>query len=137
MTEQRVLLGAEHPEAGMLYLEVIPDSEVGFADIYQITDSLYGNFLVNMAPDWRLREPTFDGRPWDEWVIRQHLSRIYWYSNDEIQEICQKHGLSCFDLERWGEDAGRWKDVPVMVGREEDSIPFTLLSGHISGEEKI
>lgn len=137
MTEQRVLLGAEHPVAGMLYLKVIPDSEVGYADIYQITGSLYGNFLVSMAPDWRRHEPTFDGRPWDEWVICQHLSRIDWYSNDEIREICHKHSLSCSDLERWGEDAGRWKDVPVMVGREEDSIPFALLSGHISGEEKI
>ena len=130
MAEKRVLLGAEHPEAGMLYLKIIPDSEVGYTDIYQITDSLFGNFLVNHAPDWRLREPTFDGRLWDEWVISEHLLRIEWFSNDEIQQICRKHGLSCADLERWGKDTERWKDVPVMVGREDDSIPFTLLSGH-------
>lgn len=130
MAEKRVLLGAEHPEAGMLYLKIIPDSEVGYTDIYQITDSLFGNFLVNHAPDWRLREPTFDGRLWDEWVISEHLLRIEWFSNDEIQQICRKHGLSCADLERWGKDTERWKDVPVMVGSEDDSIPFTLLSGH-------
>lgn len=130
MAEKRVLLGAEHPEAGMLYLKIIPDSEVGYTDIYQITDSLYGNFLVNHAPGWRLREPTFDGRAWDEWVISEYLLRIHWYSNDEILRICRKYDLSCSDLERWGEDTGRWKDVPVMVGGEDDSISFTLISGH-------
>lgn len=41
MAQPMVLLGAAHPVAGYLFLEVIPDSEVGYVDIYQLTDSLY------------------------------------------------------------------------------------------------
>ena len=37
VTQPMVLLGAVHPVAGYLFLEVIPDSEVGFVDIYQLT----------------------------------------------------------------------------------------------------
>ena len=47
VTQPMVLLGAVHPVAGYLFLEVIPDSEVGFVDIYQLTDRLYvGDYLV-------------------------------------------------------------------------------------------
>lgn len=130
MAQPMVLLGAAHPVAGYLFLEVIPDSEVGYVDIYQLTDSLYvGDYLVINHRDWRRREPAFDGRPWDEWVIRRHLSRIDWYSNNAIQRLCQRHNLSCADLHKWGENVARWKDVPVMVAREEDDVSITLLSG--------
>lgn len=109
---------------------MIPDSEVGYVDIYQLTDRLYvGDYLVINNPEWRRREPAFDGRPWDEWVIREHLSRIDWYSNDTILRLCQRHNLSCADLQKWGENVARWEDVPVMVAREEDDMSITLLSG--------
>lgn len=129
MIQQMVLLGAVHPVAGYLFLEVIPDSEVGYVDIYQLTDRLYaGDYLVINNPEWRRREPAFDGRPWDEWVIREHLSRIDWYSNDTIQRLCQRHNLSCADLHKWGEDVARWEDVPVMVVRDSHNISVTLRS---------
>lgn len=129
MAEQCVLLGAVHPEVGMLYLEVIPDSEVGYADIYQITDTIgTGDYLVIMKPAWREHEPTFDGKQWDEWVIHTHLIRTHWYTNDEIQRICQKHSLSCAELQRWGENVSIWKDIPVMIGREEGYVSITHLS---------
>lgn len=61
VTQPMVLLGAVHPVAGYLFLEVIPDSEVGYVDIYQLTDCLYvGNYLVIKNPEWRRRDPAFD-----------------------------------------------------------------------------
>lgn len=129
MTQHMVLLGAVHPVAGYFFLEVIPDSEVGYVDIYQLTDRLYfSNYLVINNPEWRRREAVFDGRPWDEWVIREHLSRIDWYSNDSIQRLCQRHNLSCADLHKWVENVARWKDVPVMVVRDGRNISVTLRS---------
>ncbi|MFZ6826212.1 hypothetical protein [Klebsiella pneumoniae] len=51
MSSKHVVISAKHPVAGYLYLEMIPDSEVGFSDIYQITDSL---FRADVLPsDWR------------------------------------------------------------------------------------
>lgn len=41
MSSKHVVISTKHPVAGYLYLEMIPDSEVGFSDIYQITDSLF------------------------------------------------------------------------------------------------
>jgi hypothetical protein len=51
MSSKHVVISTKHPVAGYLYLEMIPDSEVGFSDIYQITDSL---FRADVLPcDWR------------------------------------------------------------------------------------
>ncbi|EGG9958590.1 hypothetical protein ID046_002246 [Salmonella enterica] len=123
-----VVLGAVHPVVGLLFMEVIPDSEVGYVDIYQLTDSLLvGDYLVINNPAWRQREPTFDGKAWDEWVISEHLSRIDWYSNEAIQRICREHNLSCSDLHRWAEDVTRWVNVPVMVDRDSNDVTVTLL----------
>lgn len=128
MAQPMVLLGAVHPVAGYLFLELIPDSEVGFADIYQLTDSLYcGDYLVINKPEWRRREPAYDGQPWGEWVIREHLSRIDWYSNESLQRLCHKHNLSCSDLRKWGANLTRWVDIPVMVELDGRHIFITLL----------
>lgn len=122
MTHHQVIHGALHPVVGLLFLEVIPDSEVGFADIYQLTDSECRDFLVKQRAGWRRHAPASDGRAWDEWVINEHLSRINWYTNSEIQRICREHGLVCTELRRWAEDVSRWNDilVPVEGGGDND-----------------
>lgn len=125
MSEQRVVIGAEHPVAGALYFQVIPDSEVGLVDLYRVTDSLLGGFLELYRSSWRLHEPDFyrDRRqPWHETVIKNHLSMIKWHEDDGISRLCKKYHISCSDLQQWATDVQQWADVPVMVDVDESGF---------------
>ncbi|MCL6336368.1 hypothetical protein EXT65_21480 [Pectobacterium carotovorum subsp. carotovorum] len=107
-----VVIGAEHPTIGYLYLDCIPDSEVGNADIYEVTDILR-TCEVQVA-GWREHAPTFDGRMWDEWCISHHLSRIDW-SENTIPKLCREHGLQISELREWCLKVAIWKDIPVIA----------------------
>lgn len=127
MKEHRVLVGAKHPIAGMLYLEVIPDSEVGLVDIYRINGSRLGMHLNTYSSNWRQCEPDFyhnRNQPWHEWVIQNHLSMVNWCEDREILSICHTHNILCSDLHAWANDVRRWMDVHVMV--ETDSFGIIL-----------
>ena len=116
MKEKQVVIGAEHPVVGMLYLQVIPDSEVGLVDIYRVTDSIFGGFLEVYSHNWRLYKPEFyrdKNRPWHETVIEQHISMIRWYEDKEVSRICAKHDVPCEDLHQWATDVHIWRDVPL------------------------
>ncbi|WP_226020574.1 hypothetical protein [Serratia symbiotica] len=118
--EKKIVIGAKHPQAGFLYLSCIPDSEVGLYDIYELTDSCHGLFLEIKNTDWRQHPPTFDGQPWDRWVISDFLSRIRWDESKEIERICRKSGLSSVALWLWAKDVSRWKDIPVTIEIDDD-----------------
>ncbi|MEQ9883258.1 hypothetical protein ABRP83_13890 [Pectobacterium brasiliense] len=107
-----VVIGAEHPTIGYLYLDCIPDSEVGNADIYEVTDILR-TCEVQVA-GWREHAPTFDGRMWDEWCISHHLSRIDWGENI-TSKLCQEYGLKISELRDWSKKMANWIDIPVVA----------------------
>ncbi|MFJ5375182.1 hypothetical protein ACIPTP_21905 [Pectobacterium versatile] len=107
-----VIIGAKHPTIGYLYLDCIPDSEAGYADIYEVTDRLR-TCEVRVA-GWREHAPTFDGRMWDEWCISNHLSRIDW-SETTIPELCREHGLQTSELREWCMKKANWIDIPVVA----------------------
>lgn len=122
-----VVLGSVHPAAGLLLFEVIPDSQVGYADIYQLTDRFNcADFIEVKSPDWRQHEQTFDGKAWDKWVIDNHLSRINWLSNDAIRRICMKHGLSCSNLMEWANNTMIWEDIPVIFENVDGNCLISL-----------
>lgn len=116
LKETQVAIGAKHPVIGMLYLQVIPDGEVGLVDIYRVTDSISGGFLEVYSHNWRLYKPEFyrdKNRPWHETVIEQHISMIRWYEDKEVSRICAKHDVSCEALQQWAADVHIWRDVPL------------------------
>ncbi|UVW55761.1 hypothetical protein NYO12_29620 (plasmid) [Klebsiella variicola] len=96
MSSKYVVISAKHPVVGYLYLEMIPDSEVGFSDIYQITDSL---FRADVLPcNWREHKrqwgKDFLGHgSWDVYYIKQHVNRINWFGNDSIKKL--RSGTAC------------------------------------------
>jgi hypothetical protein len=113
--KHHVVIGAEHPVAGWLYHEVVPDSTVGLVDIYQITDTLCGAKVFGAG--WR--EPRFQvplsHGHYAETSIAMHLSRIRWYDNEEIRRVCRVHGVPIRELMQWSQDISRWKDIPVVA----------------------
>ncbi|EIV6184143.1 hypothetical protein L9H89_003888 [Klebsiella aerogenes] len=129
MSSKNVVISAKHPVAGNLYLEMIPDSEVGFSDIYQITDSL---FRADVLPsDWREQKrqwvKEFLGHgSWDVYYIKQHVNRINWFDNGDIKRIVVKHRLSIKELIDWVADPGRWKDITVDVDETSGSRPMAV-----------
>ncbi|MEQ9971369.1 hypothetical protein ABRP72_19585 [Pectobacterium carotovorum] len=115
MTQNRayVVIGAEHPTIGYLYFNCIRDSEVGYEDIYEVTDKLL--FCEVRQADWREQDyPTHDGSKWDKWCISHHLSRIYW-SESNIYKLCRKHGLETSELQDWCKKMANWIDIPVVA----------------------
>ncbi|SMG60317.1 hypothetical protein [Cedecea sp. NFIX57] len=116
-TKHHVVIGAEHPVVGPLYFELIPDSEAGPSDIYQLTDTL-GRADVFDA-DWRAWSLPYtheSKRPsYEDLVLAMHIEHIDWHDNTEIQRICQVHGLPVQDLRQWSQDLRRWKDIPVVA----------------------
>ena len=129
MSSKNVVISAKHPVAGNLYLEMIPDSEVGFSDIYQITDSL---FRADVLPsDWREQKrqwvKEFLGHgSWDVYYIKQHVNRINWFGNDSIKKIEVRHSLSIMELIEWVSDPGRWMDIAVEVDDTFGSRPMAV-----------
>ncbi|MBN3262987.1 hypothetical protein [Pectobacterium brasiliense] len=106
-----VVIGAEHPTIGYLYLNCIRDSEVGYEDIYEVTDKLL--FCEVRLAGWREQDhPTHDGSMWDEWCISHHLSRIY---GSNIYKLCRQHGLETSKLLDWCKKMGDWIDIPVVA----------------------
>ncbi|MEB5771418.1 hypothetical protein [Klebsiella pneumoniae] len=116
MSSKHVVISTKHPVAGYLYLEMIPDSEVGFSDIYQITDSL---FRADVLPcDWREHKrqwgKDFLGHgSWDVYYIKQHVNRINWFDNDSIKKIKFRYSLSLKELIDWVSDPDHWIDIAV------------------------
>lgn len=129
MRSKYVVISAKHPIAGNLYLEMIPDSEVGFSDIYQITDSL---FRADVLPsDWREQKwkwgKEFLGHgSWDVYYIKQHVNRINWFDNDVIKTIEARNSLSIKELIDWVSDPGRWIDIAVEVDDSSGSRPMAV-----------
>lgn len=129
MSSKYVVISAKHPVAGNLYLEMIPDSEVGFADIYQITNSI---FRADVLPsDWREQKRKWGKAflgcgSWDVYYIKQHVNRINWFDNDEIKRIVVRHSLSIKELNDWVAVPWRWKDVAVEVDDISGSRPMAV-----------
>ncbi|MDX6917853.1 hypothetical protein R9X49_22405 [Pectobacterium carotovorum] len=112
-THTHVVIGAEHPTIGYLYLDCIPESSVGYVDIYEVTDRL--TYCEIRKAGWREHEPTCDGQAWEEWSILNHLSRIYWSDNDNIRSLCKKHGVEISALRDWSFKEAIWRDIPVLA----------------------
>ncbi|HBT2131917.1 hypothetical protein ACAF91_26315 (plasmid) [Klebsiella pneumoniae] len=129
MSSKHVVISTKHPVAGYLYLEMIPDSEVGFSDIYQITDSL---FRADVLPcDWREHKrqwgKDFLGHgSWDVYYIKQHVNRINWFGNDSIKKIKVRYSLSIKELIDWVTDPDHWIDIAVEVDDTSGSRPMAV-----------
>lgn len=108
---------------------MIPDSEVGFSDIYQITDSL---FRADVLPsDWREQNRKWGNEflghgSWDVYYIKQHLNRINWFDNSVIKRIAARHNLFIKELIDWVDEPGHWKDISVDVDYTSGSRPMAV-----------
>ncbi|CNI93529.1 hypothetical protein ACVSUC_20480 [Yersinia enterocolitica] len=124
-----VVVGAEHPVAGTLYLQIIPDSEVGYSDIYQLSDWL-GNADVRRS-DWREHAIGKLTSSNAHSSLKWFIERIEWYQDeDEIALgtscrtcLAKKYGLTVMELKKWADDVLRWKDIPVET-KWDDSLSY-------------
>lgn len=129
MSSKHVVISTKHPVAGYLYLEMIPDSEVGFSDIYQITDSL---FRADVLPCDRREHKRQWGKDflghgsWDVYYIKQHVNRINWFGNDSIKKIKVRYSLSIKELIDWVSDPDHWIDIAVEVDDTSGSRPMAV-----------
>ncbi|KMK84122.1 hypothetical protein KCO_08615 [Pectobacterium brasiliense ICMP 19477] len=114
MRNDFVVIGAIHPQIGCLFLERIPDSEVGYVDIYQITN-LLSRADVRTA-GWR-EHLSYESPPFDIRAISEHIHRIDWYDNSHVHDICWKNHIQIKELREWSLDVQRWKDIPVIAKR--------------------
>ncbi|MCV9879267.1 hypothetical protein [Brenneria izbisi] len=110
-----VVVGSVHPQIGCLFLERIPNCEVGYVDIYQVTDSL-SRADVHTA-GWR-EHLSYESPPFDIRAISEHISRVDWYDNSHVHEICWKNNLPIKELREWSLDIRRWQDIPVIAKRD-------------------
>ncbi|WP_409160578.1 hypothetical protein [Pectobacterium sp. B2J-2] len=127
MCKNFVVVGAIHPQIGCLFLERISDSNVGYVDIYQITD-LLSRADVRRA-GWR-EYVSYENPPFDIRAIREHISRIDWYDNSHVHDICWKNHLQIKELREWSLDILRWQDIPVTAkldGHENDYEAMAIM----------
>lgn len=116
MSPTYVVISALHPVIGNLYLEMVPASENGSDDAYQLTDCLYhADFIPN---DWRVQKrkwgKEFLGHgSWDQHYIKQHLRRINWFDNEALKKLEARHSICLKDLACWVADVSRWQDIAV------------------------
>ncbi|MEL7631370.1 hypothetical protein AAGW04_20575 [Pectobacterium aroidearum] len=114
MCNDFVVIGTIHPQIGCLFLERIPDSEVGYVDIYQITN-LLSRADVRTA-GWR-EYLSYENPPFDIRAVSEHIRRIDWYDNSHVHDICWKNHIQIKELREWSLDIQRWKDIPVIAKR--------------------
>ncbi|MGX5056241.1 hypothetical protein ACWKX9_21640 [Enterobacter asburiae] len=132
-TKHHVVIGAGHPVAGPLYFELIPDSEGGPSDIYQLTDTLRRADVFDA--DWRAWSLPYTHEsnriPYEDIILSMYIEHIDWRDNAEIQRICRKHGLPVQELMLWSRDLSRWKDIPVVASLDstgDDYVAVSLLT---------
>lgn len=118
MDKNFVVVGAEHPVIGSIYLNVIPDSLVGFSDIHEITTRL--TFADVWNSSWRQQSllPKPESRLYDESVLKTHMQQIDWHDNRAISQMCKEHNIQIDELHQWCLDLSRWKDIPVCVEKD-------------------
>ncbi|RLM11794.1 hypothetical protein BIY27_12205 [Gibbsiella quercinecans] len=123
-----VVIGAEHPVFGYMYLDCIQDSTVGYVNIYEVTDRVYLCATRNVGwRDCKFYNP-YDQRKLEEQVISDHLNNIDWYENNNIKNLCCTHRIQIRELREWCLNLANWKDIPVIARKSESGSWYEAVS---------